>query len=364
MTTKTSVLVSESPIIDTLRDLLGKLLENGEFDSVFALRETRQKGRYCYSLITDPALIRETLPFHPVMPVQGARALSGMTITEPFGRPVAALLRPCEIRAFVENVKQSQGSLENIFIISCTCPGVIPASKLLGEDREDVLANHGENIRNACRTCTEFIPGAQADMTVLIASDEPHDGTVIYLNTEWAVEIAGKLDSLSRETGKPAAELTSGISEARKKSLKDLMRDIPSPADGLQSLVSLFAACIGCRGCREACPICSCVLCDYETARTLHSPELVRAEAKRKGSVRVPAGTLQFQLGRLMHISPSCTACGQCSDVCPVDIPVADIFIRAAYLVQESLDYTPGRDVDETPPMATYLEKELLDITD
>ncbi|RKZ09835.1 coenzyme F420 hydrogenase, partial [Candidatus Fermentibacteria bacterium] len=128
--------------------------------------------------------------------------------------------------------------------------------------------------------------------------------------------------------------------------------------------VSLFAACIGCRGCREACPICSCVLCDYETARTLHSPELVRAEAKRKGSVRVPAGTLQFQLGRLMHISPSCTACGQCSDVCPVDIPVADIFIRAANLVQESLDYAPGRDTDDTPPMATYLEKELLDITD
>ncbi len=237
MNTKTSVLVSESSIGDTLRDLLGKLLKNGEVDSVFALRETRQKGRYCYSLITHPGLITETLPFHPVMPVQGARALSDLTITEPLTRPVAALLRPCEIRAFVENVKQSQGSMENIFIISCTCPGVIPASKLLGEDREDVLANHDENIRNACKACIEFIPGAQADMTVLIASDKPHDGTAIYLNTERAVEIAGKLDSLPPETGKPAAELTSGILEARKNSLKDLMRDIPAPADGLQSLV-------------------------------------------------------------------------------------------------------------------------------
>ena len=355
---------SGSSVRDTLIHLLGSLLEGGEVDSVFALRETRQKGRYCYSLISDPSLISEVLPFHPVMPVQGARALSDLTITEPLTRPVAALLRPCEIRAFVENVKQSQGSLENIIIISCTCPGVIPASRLLREDREDVQKNHTENIRNACRTCTEFIPGSQADMTVLLASDEPNDGTVIYLHTEKAAEIAGKLYSQAPETDKPLAELTSGISEARKKALKDLMRDIPAPEDGLRSLVSLFSACIGCRGCREACPLCNCVLCDYETARTLHAPELVRAEARRKGSIRVPAGTLQFQLGRLMHISPLCTACGQCSDVCPVDIPVADIFIRAANLVQESLEYAPGRDTDDTPPMATYIEKELLDITD
>ncbi len=351
----------ESSTRDTLIHLLRTLLEGGKVDSVFALRKTRQKGRYCYSLISDPSLIDEVLPFHPVMPVHGARALSNLTITEPLTRPVAALLRPCEIRAFVENVKQSQGSLENLFIISCTCPGVIPASRLLGEDRNDVLANHAENIRNACRTCTEFIPGPQADMTVLIASDEQHDGTVIYLHTEKAVEM---LDSPALEEGEPAAELTYGISEARKRALKDLMKDIPAPEDGLRSLVSLFSACIGCRGCREACPLCNCVLCDYETARTLHSPELVRAEAKRKGSQRVPAGTLQFQLGRLMHIAPLCTACGQCSDVCPVDIPVADIFIRAANLVQESLDYAPGRDIDDSPPMATYVEKELLDITD
>ncbi len=359
-----SVLISESSTRDTLRQILHQLLENGEVESVFALRGTRQEGRYCYSLITDPSMMEEVLPFHPVMPVQGAKALSELTITEPLKRPVAALLRPCEIRAFVENVKQSQGSLENIFIISCTCPGVIPASRLLKEQRDDILGNHDENIRNACSTCTEFIPGVQADMTVLIASDEPQDGTVIYLHTEKAIEIAEKLDSFKLETGKPSAELTSGILEARRKALKELLRDIPALGDGLHSLISLFSACIGCRGCREACPLCSCILCDYETARTVHSPELVRAEAKRKGSLRIPTGTLQFQLGRLMHISPICTACGQCSDVCPVDIPVSDIFIRAANLVQESLNYFPGRDTDDTPPLATFVEKELLDITD
>ena len=359
-----SVLISESSTQDTLKQLLSHLLENGDVDSVFALRGTRQEGRYCYSLISDLSMIDDIFPFHPVMPIHGARALSELTITEPLNRPIAALLRPCEIRAFVENVKQSQGSFENIFIISCTCPGVIPARKLLLKNRDNVLENHDENIRSACRTCTEFIPGPQADMIVLMASDGPQNRTVIYLQTKKAVRIAEMLDCFTAETAPPLDELTSELFETRKNALEEFLGDKPAVSDGLQSLVSLFSACIGCRGCREACPLCSCVLCDYETARTVHSPELVRADARRKGSLRVPSGTLQFQLGRLMHIAPLCIACGQCSDVCPVDIPVSDIFIRAGNLVQKSLDYFPGRDVDDAPPMATYVEEELLDITD
>ncbi|MCK4506697.1 MAG: 4Fe-4S binding protein, partial [Candidatus Aegiribacteria sp.] len=59
-----------------------------------------------------------------------------------------------------------------------------------------------------------------------------------------------------------------------------------------------------------------------------------------------------------------CVSCGQCSDVCPVDIPVSDIFTRAAHLVQLALDYTPGKSLDDDMPMSTYIEKELQDITD
>ncbi len=359
-----NVLIYESSTEDTLRLILTRLLESGKVDSIFALRETGQPGRYCYSLIKDISLLPDVRPFHPVMPVQGAKALSELTITQPLNRPIAALLRPCEIRAFVENVKQVQGSFENVFVISCTCTGVIPASKLLAEDRKSVLESHDENIRKACKTCTGFVPAAMSDMTVLMASDEPQDGTSVYLNTEDAVRIADIIDCPMPETAPPPAELTAGVLTEREKALKKLLLETPEESEGLQSLVSLFSACIGCRGCREVCPVCSCILCDYETARTIHSPDLIRAEAKRKGSLRVPSGTLQFQLGRLMHISPVCISCGQCSDVCPVEIPVSDIFIRAANLVQRSLDYFPGSDPDETPPMATYFEKELLDITD
>ncbi len=361
---RNSILVSDESVQDSLRRILKHLLVTGQVDSVFALRRTKQKGRFCYSLISDPELIDEVLPFYPVMPVQGAKALSELTTTEILQKPVAALLRPCEIRAFVENAKQSQGSLDNLFIISCTCPGVIPASRLLMEDRETVLSEHMDNIRNACRTCMEFVPETHADMTVVIASDIAPENCRIFLNTEKAGIIAEGLSSFTLEDGAPPKENLAVLLKIRQLNREDLLAETPSVEDGFDSLINLFSTCINCRGCREACPLCHCVLCDYETARTQHSPELIRAEAKRRGAIRVPPGTIQFQLGRLMHISPSCVSCGQCSDVCPVDIPVSDIFTRAADLVQTALNYESGKSLDDDPPMSIYIEHELQDITD
>ncbi|MCK4505942.1 MAG: coenzyme F420 hydrogenase [Candidatus Aegiribacteria sp.] len=359
-----SILVSDESVQDSLRRILKHLLITGQVDSVFALRRTKQEGRFCYSLISDYELIDEVLPFYPVMPVQGAKALSELTTTETLQKPVAALLRPCEIRAFVENTKRSQGSLDNLFIISCTCPGVIPSSRLLMDDRETVLTEHSENIRNACRACTEFVPEAYADMTVVIASDTTPENCRIFLHTEKAGIIADGLSSFTPEAGVPLKETVADLLKVRQLNRENLLAETPAVKDGLDSLINLFSTCINCRGCREACPLCHCVLCDYETARTQHSPELIRAEAKRRGAIRVPSGTIQFQLGRLMHISPSCVSCGQCSDVCPVDIPVSDIFTRAAHLVQSALDYIPGKSLDDDPPMSTYIEHELQYITD
>lgn len=368
-----SILISEKPVQDSLKRILRQLLDTGRVDSVLALRRTSQEGRYCYSLISDPELLDEVFPFYPVMPVQGAKALSELTGTEFLKNPVAALLRPCEIRAFIENVKQSQGSFDNLFIISCTCPGVIPAPRLLGDDRESILSSYEniagtgtlpENIRNACRTCTEFVPETHADMTIIIASDNVQEQGRIYLHSETAMKIADELESFTRQTGIPLKETVSELLKTRQQNRNSLLEKIPSVKDGLNSLVDHFSTCISCRGCREVCPLCHCVLCDYETARTQHSPQLIRAEVKRRGALRVPSGTLQFQLGRLMHISPFCVSCGQCSDACPVDIPVSDIFARAAHLVQSALNYSPGKCLDDDPPLSTYREKELQDITD
>ena len=354
----------EKPVQQSVRELLGVILEKGRAEAVFTLRKTAEPGRFCYSLISDPEILKQAVPFHPVMPVQGAAALSELTVTSPLDRKVLALLRPCELRAFTENVKQSQGSLDNLTVMSFSCEGVIPAGELLEHGGEEPAEDLRANRREACSRCREFLPGPLADMTVVMEADRNRENTLIYLNSPDAEEMVEGLNIEEVTSPTPLEERVTGELKERTAAFNRFLKSVPPVTEGLSSLVSMFSSCISCRACREACPICTCVLCDYETRRTIHSPELIREEAQARGAFRVPSGTLQFQLGRLNHIAPMCVSCGQCSDVCPVDIPVADIFARAAAVVQKTLDYSPGKDLDDEPPMSVYEESELQDVMD
>jgi len=355
------------------RGLAVRLLAEGAVGAVFTLRRTAADRRYCAALISDPALLEEASPFHPVMPVQGARVLSGFLGTGSPDRRIAAFLRPCELRAFVENVKQHKGGFDDLLVISCRCAGVLPASRLADDDGERLLADYMREaasgglpggIRDACARCVDTIPTAGADMILSETVGPAERSTMLHLMTDRAVDAARLLSLRSTAGTSRGPVTTAGPEDPRRRNREALLASGPEPGRGLGSLVEAFASCIGCRACREACPLCHCILCDYETERTRWSPGLVRDLAESRGALRVPAGTIQFHLGRLVHISPVCVSCGQCSEVCPAGIPVSDLFARASAHVQASLRYVPGADPDGAPPLATYVERELEDLTD
>jgi len=360
---------SKTDVAGTIRTLLHTLLEKGRVDGVFALRKTSSPGRYCYSLISDPSMLEEVVePFFPVMPVQGARALAALTGTDPLRKPIIALLRPCELRACIELQKQSQLSLENVHILSCSCPGVFPAASLIGDQSEELLSGYNsalsngeipEGVRNACRSCTSFTPSMQVDMTVIIASDSESDRGTICLQTEWAIEVAEGIENCSRDFSQENIDaLVTGLSDMHSSNKREIMESSVF-SDGLDGMISLFARCTGCGGCRAVCPVCHCVLCDYSSDNTDLNAKMLSAELSSRGALRIPDGTIRFHLGRLNHISSYCVSCGQCTEACPAGIPVADIFIRASNAVQERLEYKAGTDDEGEPALSTFREVEL-----
>ena len=60
----------------------------------------------------------------------------------------------------------------------------------------------------------------------------------------------------------------------------------------------------------------------------------------------------------------SCVACGMCSEVCPVDIPVSSILLRVGDAIQKVFEYVPGKDVAEPVPLSTFIEQELEEVED
>jgi formate dehydrogenase subunit beta len=181
------------------------------------------------------------------------------------------------------------------------------------------------------------------------------------------VELLGG-ESLLNALGLPEAEAGGGRDEALgamievRTANRDEMFERTRAATGtLTDLSEYLSSCVNCYNCRVACPVCYCKECVFNTDVFEHKPWQYMGWAKRKGSLKLPTDTVFYHLTRMAHMSMACVGCGQCSNACPNDIPVMELFRTVASRTQESFDYVPGRSLDEPPPLSVFKEDEFQD---
>ena len=214
-----------------------------------------------------------------------------------------------------------------------------------------------EGIRETCRACEYFVP-MNADVTVSIAGDADSTSACrIFLNTDRAKEL---VDGLEGERSDEAFDpvLTEKLYAGRTAEKKKMFDSLAPAGDGLDGLIEIFGRCVGCHGCGRVCPICYCMLCDFESRSFDYDLPYFEKELAGKGALRLPPDTIFFQLGRMTHMSFSCVGCGLCSDTCPVGIPVAAMFKKIGEHTAALFDYVAGRDVEEAIPVMVFKEEE------
>ena len=362
----TKVLSIDKSAEEGLKELLKFLLENGKVKGVIALRRMGEDGTISYSLITSPEDVGSTMPLFPLMPVNLAKQLSRLTLLESATEPIAVVMRPCELRAFIELVKRTQGSLENILFISSTCGGVYPLKMAVEGNIEESLSEHwkavgkGElspNTRLACQACEYFVPYT-ADITVSLLSNKEIDKeTTLLLNTEKAEAIVEGISGKFSEGDLDTAKIEQ-IRSKRKTEKEKLSDETELKNLGIDEITKTFSRCIGCRNCSKVCPACYCHVCFFETETSQHETAYYERELQKTGCVNMLSDTIYYHLVRLFHVSTSCTACGQCADACPADIPLWAISLKMGESVQKTFDYLPGKDMEEGLPITTFLPEE------
>lgn len=362
---------------ETVRDFLRSLLEDGDVQAVLSLGKTGGgEPGVAYALYTDPEAFGpegDALPLHPFMPANAGGLLSRLTMHGPVTHPVAAVVKPCELRALIELVKLNQCNLDNLVIISSTCSGVYPLSAGANGAVEERLPLYwertrrgelDEEVRTTCRACTHFVP-ENADITLALLGQADIDAEcTLWLHTDKGAELASGLGGTAGSLPKENEIIEQSLAQ-REGFREELFASSDSVVlgdgleVGLEGLIRTFGRCIGCHGCKTVCPICYCRLCTFDSQTSEHPAAYYEDEMRRKGGLRVPPDTVYFQLGRMAHMALSCVGCGMCSDVCPADIPVSTLFSKVGAAVQAVFDYEPGRDVTEEIPLRTFEEEEL-----
>ncbi|MCK4234551.1 Coenzyme F420 hydrogenase/dehydrogenase, beta subunit C-terminal domain [candidate division WOR-3 bacterium] len=368
----TKVLKINKSVGEGVQELLKFLLKSGKVKGVFTLRKINDNGAVAYSLITGLDMLKDAMPFFPLMPANAGKLLSSLTVRGSVTEPVVAVVRPCELRAFIELVKRKQGSLENLLLVSSTCSGVYPLETSANGNIDKKLSQYWDAIkrneivpdtRPTCRGCEHFLPYT-ADITIaLIGKKDIDNQCEIFLNTEKGQQFVDGIEGEFVE-GKLESEEVVSMQNKRKDEKKRLFDEIGIEKFGLKGLIETFGKCIGCHGCSKVCPICYCNLCYSDSKTYEHKPSVYEIEIKRRGGLRVPPDTVSYQIGRLTHVGISCVGCGLCADVCPANIPISTIFLKVGDSVQKMFDYLPGRDVEEQIPVTTFKTDEFVEVED
>jgi formate dehydrogenase subunit beta len=328
------------------------------------------------TLVTDPEMLSNAAPLSPAFPLNAARLLSRLT-RNPIGGKIAAVLRPCEIRAFIELVKLKQGRTDELILIGIDCMGAFrnrDAAALVSDDpiksdddfcramlADSEVLPEGMVLATACRACEYPLP-EKADLAVHLIGADLQKGLPVTAGSKAGEALIREMDLSGEDVSSDRGTAVEAFIAERIVYRDRMFADTAEAVGSLEKLSRYFAACVNCYNCRVACPVCYCRECVFLTGAFDHEPYQYLRWARRKGAIKMPTDTMFYHLTRLAHMSTACVGCGQCSNACPNDIPVMELFRTVAHGTQQAFGYTAGRSIDDPPPLSVFREDEFQEV--
>lgn len=345
--------VQDGDTVNALRSFMTDWWEYYRPDVLLAPAEHPDRRGIHPHVIDHPAELSAVNPFAPVMRENAASAASRL-LHEHAGGRVALMLRPCELRAFVELRKRQLpiDSQSSMVIIGIDCLGTFSQADykryidMRGPDEvtTQVLCNATEgglrpqHFRTACQICDWPAPRG-ADMTIgtigvpsdqyllLIARDEKTDSRM-GLN-KIAGNLASEYQASRRET------VVGAIADTHAGLRKNMIEDMQGICrfDDLGCILAWFANCSLCGKCLKACPI-----YENEFADLIDQHSTPQAD-------RPPLKGL-INLSRWMA---SCAGCGMCEEECPMEVPLFLLISALSHRIREKMHYRSGDPAQQLP---------------
>jgi formate dehydrogenase (coenzyme F420) beta subunit len=322
---------------EQIETALGKFLAE---EARFLLGFEKTRDGIAHRLFTKDA--ENVALFNPSFSTNGALYLRRIFSK---GMKMLLLLRPCEIRAYVELIKLTQIERESVVAVSLDCFGTLSSKEDLSGLPGDPAAlkafmETSDKVRTACKACREP-RGAVGDAGIRL-------------------DDSGSLVAIAyNERGE---EFLSLLPDGEIEVKAFLLPQPTAPAvfeSNMDTFSRDFSKCIGCMNCRDMCPVCYCIDCVFNGDEYISKGDALINKITRTGSTDLPQGKELFHFIRMFHVSQTCVACGACEEACPQGIPLTKYFKGTSERLQALFSYISGRDFDEAIPYVTFAEHEL-----
>jgi formate dehydrogenase subunit beta len=368
--------VKDKDILGSLRGFFEDILKIENIKAILVPQHLPMKNMVMPTLVTDPNQLDGVDPLAPAFPMNAAKIVSRLT-RKPMGGKIAAALRPCEIRAFFELVKLKQGSTDELVLIGIDCLGAYQNhdySRFVEQNGDEstikfyqnILSEKngeidGANLAPACKAC-EYPVASNADILIGLYGIEIDSQILIQSQTNVGEDLLAQLNLSEINEPGTRQDAVAGVIEKRVAYRDEMFGSTREVTDSLEKMTAYLASCVNCYNCRVACPVCYCKECVFVTDVFNHDPSQYLRWANRKGIIKMPTDTVFYHITRLAHMSTACVGCGQCSNACPNDIPVMELFRTVAQRTQKAFEYEAGRSLEEDPPLSVFREEEFPEV--
>lgn len=242
----------------------------------------------------------------------------------------AVFLKPCDTYSLNELVKEHRVNRENIIAIGVECSGKLDIEKIKAKGVAAVTSATEED-GGKIKVCSLYGENAFDKNDVLLVKCETCKGK----------EHVGVDESIVLN---PEVQAPKGRFEDVEK------LDAMTEEERFAFWKSQLSKCIRCNACRNVCPACSCVKCVFDNPQSGIAAKANDDEFEEQ----------LYHVIRAFHVAGRCTDCGECSRVCPQNIPLH--LLNRKFIKDMNANYgefQAGQTSEGKTPLTEYTEKDV-----
>ncbi|MBQ7355522.1 MAG: 4Fe-4S dicluster domain-containing protein [Clostridia bacterium] len=298
-----------------------ELLSTGAVDRVIGWK----KGEFAYdctpAVFTDAKDLWETFVYDDF----SGPNLSKYLVAEcKKGGKIAVFLKPCDTYSFNQLQKEHRIKREMIHVIGVECNGKADVDKIKAKGVDGIIGITSEGANFVVETIygNETMPKYEVMAERCISCKSKKH--MVY-------------DELIGETGDVNPDSNRFDMVAKLEAM--------TPDERFAFWRGELSRCIRCNACRNVCPACTCEQCVFDNPSSGVQQKVAVTSFEEN----------MFHIIRAYHVAGRCTDCGECSRVCPQNIPLHLLNRKFIKDMNELYgEYQAGEDTTSRTPLTNY----------